>query len=504
MSISVYCDNDHEGKWFCSLSRQLAYAPIIRIKQRGHNPIYVEGLLRYDKPDIILINGEHPRLVVEKTSEVPSGHNIGQRFGRIVNAAEEGVLALFFIPFLARKHGRYSSACYIPGRFFNALEKIRIIHNVPVLALEWPSNSSYELITDSSENKEIGELIDDLICNNFDYSKCHKINSIQNLMLERSQTCNKHTHHTPNSVKIRNTVDYVNELRKQFPKYSNTISTTILNRPLSLVYEIRMAETSCKRTDPYTGTQFVYDYMVCRKGQNPSDKIQNLILSFPYISRRVWLKSNPNKQSQKSALWYATANLIVLRDGLIPCESKVDQKSYENQLLKALDENRLYQKVKKYLEDYKWIILGGQPAGGTDHLPIIEIKDYTNPHKGSKGSRKIDLIAFKNPFFLMSELKDSYVDKDICKLNEIADLPRLRLAFFNALREKEILKSHHIEIKPQDYVDSGKYLIKSVGYNISSRSAPEDFVTFVLKGEIVKPSFGKQISEEVIRLFNHS
>jgi hypothetical protein len=176
---------NHEGKWFSSLSRHLADVPLIRIKQRGQNPIHIEKLLRYDKPDIILVNGEQPVLVVEKTAEVPSGHNIGQRFGRIVNAAEENVMALFFLPFVAKKHGRYSGACYIPGRFFRALEKIEIIHEVPVLAIDWPSDSSFELITDGTENKVIGELVDDLIYHNFDYSKCEKIKSVRNLMLER-------------------------------------------------------------------------------------------------------------------------------------------------------------------------------------------------------------------------------------------------------------------------------------------------------------------------------
>ena len=51
--------------------------------------------------------------------------------------------------------------------------------------------------------------------------------------------------------------------------------------PLSLVYEIRIMEEKCKRTDPYTGTQFVYDYIECRKGPNITDKISNLILYLP-------------------------------------------------------------------------------------------------------------------------------------------------------------------------------------------------------------------------------
>ncbi|MFL6318179.1 MAG: hypothetical protein ACJ73C_15780, partial [Nitrososphaeraceae archaeon] len=57
--------------------------------------------------DIILVEDEVPKLILEKTREVPTGHNVGQRFGRLVNAAEEGVMVIFFLPFIARKHGKY-------------------------------------------------------------------------------------------------------------------------------------------------------------------------------------------------------------------------------------------------------------------------------------------------------------------------------------------------------------------------------------------------------------
>ncbi len=94
---------------------------------------------------------EIPRIVLEKTREVPTGHNVGQRFARLVNAAEEGVMVIFFLPFIARKHGKYSSVCYIPARLFTALQKIEIIHQIPILAINWPSDSLYELIRDNSE-----------------------------------------------------------------------------------------------------------------------------------------------------------------------------------------------------------------------------------------------------------------------------------------------------------------------------------------------------------------
>jgi hypothetical protein len=64
-----------------------------------------------------------------------------------------------------------------------------------------------------------------------------------------------------------------------------------------------------------------------------------------------------------------------------------------------IDENRLYQKVKEYLNSNNWIILCGQPARVTDHPPVIDVKDFANQIKGSKGTKKIDVVAFKSGVF---------------------------------------------------------------------------------------------------------
>lgn len=96
MTLEIFYDDNHEGNWFKSLCISLSDVPLNKIRSRGQNPPYIEYLLRYDRPDIILVEDEVPRLILEKTREVPTGHNVGQRFGRLVNAAEEGVMVIFF------------------------------------------------------------------------------------------------------------------------------------------------------------------------------------------------------------------------------------------------------------------------------------------------------------------------------------------------------------------------------------------------------------------------
>ena len=78
-----------------------------------------------------------------------------------------------------------------------------------------------------------------------------------------------------------------------------------------------MSEAKCKRQDPYTGTQFIYDYCYCRKGKNINDKKMNLILYFPEIRKNVWLEKNPNNLDTKSSNWYLIANALMFKDDIL-------------------------------------------------------------------------------------------------------------------------------------------------------------------------------------------
>ena len=85
----------------------------------------------------------------------------------------------------------------------------------------------------------------------------------------------------------------------------------------SIIYKIVMSEAKCKRQDPYTGTQFIYDYCYCRKGKNINDKKMNLILYFPEIRKNVWLEKNPNNLDTKSSNWYLIANALMFKDDIL-------------------------------------------------------------------------------------------------------------------------------------------------------------------------------------------
>jgi hypothetical protein len=166
-----------------------------------------------------------------------------------------------------------------------------------------------------------------------------------------------------------------------------------------------------------------------------------------------------------------------------------------------LEESLIYQKLKEYLSQQNWLILGGEPPGGTNQIPVIEIRNQLNLKKGSKGSKKIDLVAFRSSFFLLLELKPSYSYNDIHKLNEITIHPSGREAFLNALLAKGLLKSNNILIDYQQYIISCRYMIKAVAYNVSKKLAPADFITFLVHTNLVTPSFGRNIPHQVQALF---
>jgi hypothetical protein len=321
VQVEIYCDDLQEGKWFASLSPYLAQARLLSIGSRGSNVPLLERLLRYDRPDIILVIDKQPKLVVEKTSEVPTGHNIGQRFGRMVNAVEENVAVVYFLPFKAMKHGRYANVCYVNARLFEAFRKMEEIHKVPVLAINWPCDNNYELIRGGSEDSQIGQFVGELFRASFDYEKVPIISQIRNRMREEYEERIEETpgyRNPPPTVKIVKTSHFVKSIsdkvvqEKELPK-------AFLARAETVTYRFDMTPEYCRREDPYTGTQFIYDYIWCRNGPHPSDKFRNLVLMAPLVSRRRWVEANPNDPGRKSSLYYVTANMIVLSDGIIIC-----------------------------------------------------------------------------------------------------------------------------------------------------------------------------------------
>ena len=148
-------------------------------------------------------------------------------------------------------------------------------------------------------------------------------------------------------------------------------------------------------------------------------------------------------------------------------------------LSNSLSESEIYLKSKTILLENNWIILGGEPPGGTDTIPRIELRDPTYKGKGSKGSKKIDLIAIKEDKLLLIELKSKFAQSDIEKLNLIVSERKWRESLNIALKSKRAFKNNKISKIP-DFINNTDCLIKTLGLPYF-HSIPNDYLLIIIK-----------------------
>ena len=318
MAYEIWGDNENESLWFQGLDSRLNSAKVRKIGLRGSNSEIVDSLVIYDRPDIILLLDEKPILVLEKTAEVPTGHNVGQRVARLVRAAEHEVPVLYFLPFDARKHGTFTGICSINTRLIKAMVRMSEIHNVPVLPVEWPSRKvDGELVTDGTQDNKLAQLVSSLL-DSFPM-KWNKVTKQHESWLEeeleRRNSQYPPYQKLPTSAKIEKTSKFLGSLSFDTKKYSS-----LLSRQETLIYRMDMTPDKCRREDPYTGTQFIYDYGWLREGPRPLDRNSNLLIHVPKVTVKRWKEANPNDPQRKSSNWYLTADGIVLKDGIILIE----------------------------------------------------------------------------------------------------------------------------------------------------------------------------------------
>lgn len=315
MSLLIYGDNIVEALWFKELSPLLGDAVYVPIGRRGTNPPEIDDLISYDRPDIIITLQEKPLLVLEKTREVPTGHNVGQRVARLVRAAELNIPVICFFPFDAMKHGEYAGICNLNIRLLRAFERMFDIHKVPILAIPWPVDHYGELVDDGSENEQISKVVHGFLSSGCKISCKEFADQLNYMHSEYQQRLDRRNSYDrpPNSAVIERTVSLAS-LYGHLKNGSDLHRLT--SRSETLVYKIGMTEQNCRREDPYTGTQFIYDYIWCRSGAEVHEKHRNLILYFPNISMRTWNSLNPNDNNRKSCNWYLTANAFIFRDAV--------------------------------------------------------------------------------------------------------------------------------------------------------------------------------------------
>jgi len=153
--------------------------------------------------------------------------------------------------------------------------------------------------------------------------------------------------------------------------------------------------------------------------------------------------------------------------------------------MKKLNETLVFISVKTHLISSGWNLIGGQPPSGTDYLPVIEIRDPGYAGKGSKGSYKPDLIAWKKDTLMIIELKPTFDKHDRKKVNEVLNSKSRLESLWEAILQRSI--------RIQDVTESRSFkehgqIVGGLGYGGKPVEHPELWRFFVdTSGVEVRP-----------------
>lgn len=311
-SYEIFCDSLQEGLWFkrlniCFSDAKLAVIPNSLREQRTHG---LERVLQYDRPDIILKDNGNVIFVLERTVEVPSGHNVGQRFGRLVAAAKERIPVVYFGPYMAYKHGGVTAGPrYMNLRLFYSLKNIADYYNTAVTTINWPVNQNCEVLKTPLKDERLVEYLELFM----DYYNAHgsigltehiKNSSFQKKqyheqeMFAENEVKKPEQYNTPpDSVKIM-PVSQFERIYCILPYHDNCI------RHIEL-YHVGMTYI---RSDPYAGMAALYHYLYGRH-----DVVQ--ILHFPNIPYDAWRELRKTTKTYRMYKEFSYA--ILFKDQLV-------------------------------------------------------------------------------------------------------------------------------------------------------------------------------------------
>ena len=439
---SIYGDSATECLWFLSLNQRLHGANCYNIKYRGQNPEKIEQLIKFSKPDIILCRNKKPILVLEKTSETGTGHNVFQRFDRLHIAASEKIPTIYLCPYDSIKHGKHKGVVRINPRLFQALMGLSKIHSCPSISLKIPVDKNYEIDFRTKDN-ELKKILDSFLFE-IEKGRSYKfVEEIEKMKLENEERCKVRPSYSkpPPTVSIIDTNDLIRN-NKIFNENDN-----FLNRKESILYRIG-DKTYKPRTDPFTGTGVAYDYLYAR--DDKGIKVRNLVARFSQANgegtySKDWFLENYPRNNSKLSTWYTIFDALLFYDGLYLCNyspemsasEKISSKKFVfngSNLYGFTEEEEVYLRFKEKMRNEGWNLICGDPPKGTENNPVLEIKP--KEVKGSKNSIKPDAFFERENELLIMEFKPYHDDGDQDKLISLLTERRLTAALSAAINEK--------------------------------------------------------------------
>lgn len=312
-NFTILYDEPHEAEWFRRLHPDFTDADEESITSAAKR-IEVQQVLAYDRPDIILLDAGKPVLVVEETVEVPSGHNVGQRFARLAAAAEAGVPVLYFGPYVAKKHGGETSGPrFMNVRLFQALDAMVRVTGTAVTTINWPVDERCEVRRDHLKDVDVRHYIELFLQSHYSapriVSRSILASPLQSrLRMERDTFVRDKIKRSsdydlpPNSVEILGKRELLKKLNLSTDPFSSLTTEIIF-------YQVGMNNI---RSDPYTGMGILYRYLYVHEFSN-----RKLVFWFPNISIAEW-KTAASRPSRKDIkLFKIAADGIQFSDGFL-------------------------------------------------------------------------------------------------------------------------------------------------------------------------------------------
>lgn len=308
--LDILYDAYQEGRWFADLHPLLSTA---RLEPFPQSPTGELGaVLAYDRPDIVLLDDGRPILVVERTIEVPSGHNVGQRFARLAAAAQRRVPTVYFGPYAAYKHGGDTQGPrYMNLRLFQAIDALNQMEDAAVVTIRWPVDGDYEIVRDAAKDQRMRAFMDVFFDLYREFGVPNMTHSLRTSPFEHQQE-QERAHFIATEVARPEQYDV--------PPSSVvlTVGSSRTNPPLPpelhgqpvAIYQVGMRNL---RSDPYTGMALLYSYLYCGGMNRP---IRKLILWFPHIAQNTWDEAAGRTPDAKHIKLHRLAgDAVVFKDG---------------------------------------------------------------------------------------------------------------------------------------------------------------------------------------------
>ncbi len=293
-------DEEHEFRELCESDAS---------KPKGFHkvPTHLKSILYLDAPDIIVEYNNNPVFSLELSSEAGTGHNVFQRFSRIVAAVENNVPAFYIYPeaVYVQRETRDGWDALNP-LIFDALEKLIRIHNVPAFLYYYPSDyrtganqhpltkglhydadyhgcptsddpemhTLFRHIDQTISAAKRGAPLRDLInTRDFQERRDHMQGELHNKIGDVAEW-------SPLTALV--TID-TDILLRHFRTYSgrrHDFGILLPSRRRSVLYKVNAKF----RGDPYPGALAAIDYLKCRNGTSFEDRDFNLVMVWGDLS----------------------------------------------------------------------------------------------------------------------------------------------------------------------------------------------------------------------------